>query len=111
MIFNQRACNFDPAALVCSGAKNDTCLSKAAGGHAEDCLRWVRNRRTEIRFIPDFPSTPALPTRAGIPGLLGGPVIPVATGADFLHFDADREAARVDANADRASSATARGPI
>ena len=28
MIFNQRACDFDPAALVCSGAKNDTCLTR-----------------------------------------------------------------------------------
>ncbi len=28
MIFNQRACDFDPAALVCSGTKTDTCLSR-----------------------------------------------------------------------------------
>ena len=35
---------------------------------------------------------------AFIPGLLNGPVIPVATGADFAHFDADREAARVEAD-------------
>jgi hypothetical protein len=30
---------------------------------------------------------------------LNGPLIPVATGADFTHFDVDREAARVDGDA------------
>ena len=29
MIFNQRACQFDPAALVCSGPKTDGCLTRA----------------------------------------------------------------------------------
>ena len=49
-------------------------------------------------IYPGFPYDTGIADRGGIPGLLNGPVIPVATGADFIHFDADREAARVQAN-------------
>jgi hypothetical protein len=51
-----------------------------------------------MRFIPDVPLRRRHRGCRGIPGLLRGPVIPVATGADFMHFDVDREAARVEAD-------------
>ena len=39
MIFNQRACDFDPATLVCSGAKTDSCLTQSASGCAQEGVR------------------------------------------------------------------------
>jgi feruloyl esterase len=99
MIFNQRACDFDPGALTCSGAKNDTCLSKAQVDTLKMAFAGPKSR-IGTSIYPGFPFDAGIDDKGmGIPGLLNGPVIPVATGADFMHFDADREAARVDDNA------------
>lgn len=97
MIFNQRACDFDPAALVCSGAKTDSCLTRAQADTLKTAFAGPKSSRGDSIY-PGFPFDAGIADRAGIPGLLSGPVIPVATGADFTHFDVDREAARVDAN-------------
>ncbi len=97
MIFNQRACNFDPDALLCAGPKNDTCLSQAQVDTLKIAFagpKWSYGDQ----IYPGFPFDAGIADPGFIPGLLGGPVIPVATGADFLHFDTDREAARVEAN-------------
>jgi Tannase and feruloyl esterase len=99
MIFNQRACNFDPSALLCSGAKTDTCLSKQQVDTLKTAFAGPKSR-IGASIYPGFPFDAGIDDKGmGIPGLLNGPVIPVATGADFMHFDAEREAARVDANA------------
>jgi hypothetical protein len=97
MIFNQRACNFDPATLACSGAKNDTCLSQAQVDALKTAFagpKWSYGDQ----IYPGVPYDAGIADRAGIPGLLNGPLIPVATGADFEHFNVDREAARVEAD-------------
>ncbi len=97
MIFNQRACNFDPAALACSGAKTDTCLSKAQVDTLKTAFagpKWSYGDQ----IYPGFPFDAGIDDTGFIPGLLGGPVIPVATGVDFTHFNVDREAARVEAD-------------
>jgi hypothetical protein len=97
MIFNQRGCDFDPAPLVCSGAKNDTCLSKAQVDTLKTAFAGPKWSYGE-QIYPGFPFDAGIADTGFIPGLLGGPVIPVATGADFVHFDVDREAARVEAD-------------
>jgi Tannase and feruloyl esterase len=97
MIFNQRACNFDPAALVCSGEKNDACLSKAQVDTLKTAFagpKWSYGDQ----IYPGFPFDTGIDDTGFIPGLLNGPVIPVATGVDFAHFNVDREAARVEAD-------------
>lgn len=97
MIFNQRACDFDPAALACSGAKNDSCLSKAQVDALKTAFagpKWSYGDQV----YPGVPYDAGIADAGFIPGLLNGPVIPVATGADFEHFNVDREAARVGAD-------------
>jgi pimeloyl-ACP methyl ester carboxylesterase len=97
MIFNQRGCNFDPAALVCSGEKNDTCLTKAQVDTLKTSFagpKWSYGDQ----IYPGFPFDAGISDTGFIPGLLNGPVIPVATGVDFAHFDVDREAERVEAD-------------
>lgn len=94
MIFNFRACDFKPETLKCSGAKNDTCLSQA---QVDVLVTAFAGPKTAAGYqvYPGFPFDAGLNDKGGIPGLLAGPVIPVRTGADFAHFDVDREAARV----------------
>src|SRR5262249_54909350 len=38
MLFNPRACGFDPTALVCKGAKTDACLSAAQASAVKTAL-------------------------------------------------------------------------
>ena len=49
-------------------------------------------------IYPGVPYDAGIADTGGIPGLLNGPLIPVATGADFMHFDVDRETARMQAD-------------
>jgi hypothetical protein len=95
MIFNSRACQFDPAALVCSGSKAEGCLSKTQADALQKAFDGPKSARGDAIY-PGFPFDAGIADTGGIPGLLNGPLIPVATGADFGHFDVDREAGRVD---------------
>lgn len=97
MIFNSRACQFDPSVLVCSGSKADGCLSKAQADSLNKAFAGPKSARGDAIY-PGFPFDAGIADTGGIPGLLNGPLIPVATGADFTHFDADHEAARVDSD-------------
>jgi hypothetical protein len=97
MIFNQRACAFDPGTLVCAGPKNDTCLTKVQAETLKTSFAGPKSVRGDAIY-PGFPFDAGIADSGGIPGLLLGPRIPVATGADFTNFDADREAARVAAD-------------
>jgi feruloyl esterase len=98
MIFNSRACEFDPSRLVCSGSKSDGCLTKAQADALKKAFAGPKSAHGD-QIYPGMPYDAGINDTGGIPGLLNGPVIPVATGADFAHFDPDREAARVEANA------------
>ena len=98
MIFNQRACNFDPAVLMCSDTKNDRCLTRAQVDALKKAFSGPKSAHGDSIY-PGFPYDAGIADPGRIPGLLKGPVIPVATGADFEHFDVDGEAARLEANA------------
>jgi feruloyl esterase len=97
MIFNLRACQFDPETLVCSGAKKDGCLARAQAAALKKAFAGPK-RSDGAQVYPGTPYDAGIADKAGIPGLLGGPVIPVATGADFTDFNVDRETDRVLAN-------------
>jgi feruloyl esterase len=97
MIFNERACKFDPQTLVCAGAKNETCLTKLQADTLQKAFAGPKTSRGDTIY-PGFPFDAGLDDKGGIPGLLNGPVIPVATAADFAHFDPDREERRVLSN-------------
>ena len=97
MIFNSRACDFDPLTLVCSGSKSDSCLTRAQADALKKAFAGPKSARGDVIY-PGMPYDAGIADMGGIPGLLNGPVIPVATGADFMHFDADREAARMEAD-------------
>ncbi|HUA18971.1 MAG TPA: tannase/feruloyl esterase family alpha/beta hydrolase [Bryobacteraceae bacterium] len=97
MIFNSRACDFDPEKLVCSGAKNDSCLTQKQADTLQKAFAGPKTERGDAIY-PGFPFDAGIADVGGLPGLLSGPVIPVATGADFSRFDVEREAARVEAN-------------
>jgi len=98
MIFNSRACDFDPDKLACTGAKTDSCLTQAQADTLKKAFAGPKTDRGDAIY-PGFPFDAGIGDAGmGIPGLLSGPVIPVATGADFSHFDVDREAARVEEN-------------
>ncbi len=97
MIFNSRACDFDPATLVCSGSKTDSCLTRAQADALKKAFAGPKSARGDAIY-PGVPYDAGIADGGFIPGLLRGPVIPVATGADFAHFDADREAARVESD-------------
>jgi len=98
MIFNSRACEFDPSTLVCPGSKSDSCLTRAKADALKKAFAGPKSASGDAIY-PGVPYDAGIADKGGIPGLLSGPVIPVATGADFTHFDADREAARVEADA------------
>ncbi len=97
MIFNSRGCDFDPGTLVCAGSKNDSCLTRAQADALKKAFAGPKSAHGDAIY-PGVPYDAGIADGGFIPGLLRGPVIPVATGADFAHFDVDREAARVDAD-------------
>ncbi len=97
MIFNMRACQFNPDTLVCSGAKNDSCLARAQADALKKAFAGPK-RSDGAEVYPGTPYDAGIADKAGIPGLLGGPVIPVATAANFADFNVDRETDRVLAN-------------
>ncbi len=97
MIFNARACQFDPETLVCPGGKTDSCLSRAQADALKRAFAGPKLADGDSVY-PGVPYDAGIADVGGIPGLLGGPVIPVATGADFAHFNVDRETGRVLAN-------------
>ncbi len=98
MIFNSRGCEFDPETLVCSGTKSDSCLTRAQADALKKAFAGPKSAHGEAVY-PGVPYDAGISDVGGIPGLLQGPLMPVATGADFAHFDVDRENARLEADA------------
>ena len=98
MIFDTRGCDFDPAVLTCKGAKAEGCLSaeqvaalkKAFAGPRDPCGNQV---------YPGFAYDPGIGNRAGLPGLLYGPRIPVRQENTGKPFEVGEAAARVQADA------------
>jgi len=70
MIFNPDACRFDPAQLVCSGAKNDLCLSPPQVGALKKAFAGPRNS-SGVQVYPPFPWDSGIAAEGvSIPGIL-----------------------------------------
>ena len=99
LIFNPKACDFDPAKLVCAGAKADDCLTAQQAAALKKAFGGPKDLRGS-QIYPGFPWDAGMADKgAGIPGLLHGPVIPVAPPSLATEFDADAAEANVLANA------------
>lgn len=102
LIFNAKACNFDPATLVCSGPKTDSCLSASQATAIQKAFAGPKDSRGNAIY-PAFPYDAGINDPAGLPGILrsGGssPVNPPA-GTTF-----DPEKAAFDLNANETARA------
>ena len=95
MIFNPRACGFDPTNLVCKGAKNDTCLSAVQASAVKTALSGPKassGRQVYPGYLYDTGITFG---GQGIPGVLNGAPSPVGPRVPPTTQDVDDEVATV----------------
>jgi tannase/feruloyl esterase len=95
MIFNTKACRFDPKALVCSGAGGDGCLSAAQAVALEKGFAGPKDSKGR-QVYPGFMFDTGIAATQGIPGLLHGGSNPVGPPFTGMSMDVD---ARADAAA------------
>jgi hypothetical protein len=78
MVFNTRACKFDPDVLACKGAKNDSCLTSQQTAVIKKAFAGPRNSRGDLVYpmnaydagianLLPSPKPPANPPAAGAP--------------------------------------------
>ena len=92
MIFDVAGCDFDPAALACGGAKNDSCLSAEQVAAIKKAFAGPTDSRG-FQVYPGFPFDTGINAKAGIPGLLSPGPSPVGgRRGPELEQDVDREA-------------------
>jgi len=107
MIFNTRACRFDPKVLACKAAKQDGCLSSEQAAAIEKAFTGPRDSRGR-QVYPPFPyDTGITATGGGIPGLLSPGPSPLGQPNRSLQQDVDAEAATQAANPQAILSDTA----
>ncbi len=95
MIFNPRACGFDPMNLVCKGAKNDACLSNAQASAVKTALAGPmasNGRQVYPGYLYDTGITFG---GQGIPGVLNGAPSPVGPRVPPTTQNVDDEVATV----------------
>jgi hypothetical protein len=97
MIFDTRGCAFDPAALVCKGAKVDGCLSAEQTAAIARAFSGPKDSQGR-QVYPGFPYDTGIAATAGIPGILAGSGPPVGPSAPGAEQDVDREAREADEN-------------
>ena len=107
MIFNTQACNFNPAALTCNGAKTDSCLTTPQAAGLQKAFAGPKDSRGNAIY-PAFPYDAGIIDPSGIQGiLLSGGRSPVNAPATSAEFDAEKAAFDLTANATaRAGDAT-----
>ena len=94
MIFDQKACHFDPKTLVCKGAKIDGCLSAAQATALEKGFAGPKDSRGR-QVYPGFFFDTGIASTQGIPGLLHGGSTPVGPGFTDLGMNVDAAVDRV----------------
>jgi len=95
MIFNPRACGFDPTNLVCTGAKTDTCLRSDQASAVKTALagpKAANGRQVYPGYLYDTGITFG---GQGIPGVLNGAPSPVGPRVPPTTQDVEAEAAAV----------------
>ena len=94
MIFEPRACDFDPAILSCTGAKTDSCLTRSQVAGLKKAFAGPKDAHGNPIY-PGFPYDAGIADRSNLPGLLVGVRIPVAPPSLATEFDAEKAAAAV----------------
>jgi pimeloyl-ACP methyl ester carboxylesterase len=94
MVFNQKACHFDPKTIVCQGAKTDGCLSAAQAAALEKGFAGPKDSKGRQVYAGFFFDSGIASTQ-GIPGLLRGGSSPVGPGFTDIGMDVDAAVDRV----------------
>jgi len=95
MLFNPRACGFDPTSLVCKGAKSDSCLSAAQAAAVKTALSGPKASNGRQVYPGYLYDTGITFGGQGIPGVLNGAPSPVGPRVPPTTQDVDAEAATV----------------
>ena len=97
MIFHPQACTFDPAVLICQGAKTNSCLTAPQVSGLTKAFAGPKDSHGN-EIYPGFPYDAGIADTGGIPGLLNGARSPVAPPNMDTEFDADQAVGRVTAD-------------
>jgi feruloyl esterase len=97
MVFDTRACRFDPKTLVCGASKADGCLTGAQAAALEKAFAGPTDSKGR-QVYTGFPFDTGIDATQGIAGLLHGGQSPVGLPFDAMTMDVDRlaEAAAAD---------------
>jgi feruloyl esterase len=107
MVFNTRACRFDPKTLACNGTKAEGCLSAEQAAALDKAFagpKDSRGRQVYTGFLYDT----GIAATQGIPGLLHGGSNPVGPPFTATAMDVDARAAAAAADPEEALTATSR---
>jgi hypothetical protein len=105
MIFNTKACRFDPKALVCGANKTDGCLTMAQATALEKGFAGPTDSKGR-QVYPGFMFDTGIAATQGIPGLLHGGSNPVGPAFSATTMDVDARAAAAAASAGDVLTAT-----
>lgn len=94
MIFNTKACHFDPKTLICKGAKTDGCLSAAQAAALDKGFGGPKDFKGR-QVYPGFLFDTGIASTQGIPGLLHGGSSPAGPGFTDIGMDVDAAVERV----------------
>jgi Tannase and feruloyl esterase len=95
LIFSPRGCGFDPAALTCSGAKTDSCITAQQAAGLKKAFVGPKDS-VGNQVYPGFPYDAGIADMMGIPGLLNGARSPVAQPSAAIEMDAGQVARRIE---------------
>jgi len=98
LIFNTKACDFNPAALTCRSAKTESCLSAQQTTSLARAFAGPKDSHGN-QVYPGFPFDAGIADPAGIAGILiSGARSPVNPATASPEFDVDKAAAGLIAN-------------
>jgi Tannase and feruloyl esterase len=97
MVFNVKACDFDPKVLVCTGEKTDSCLTADQAGAIKRGIAGPKDSNGN-QVYPGFYYDTGLDAQGFIRGLLNPGPSPVAGQNMSTQMDVDAEAAQAAAN-------------
>jgi feruloyl esterase len=97
MIFNRKACRFDPKTLVCSGTRQEGCLSMPKAAAIEKVFSGPKDSKGRQVYPPFFFDT-AIAATQPVPGLLNGGRNPLGPPFIATAIDVDRAVEAAAAN-------------
>ena len=94
MIFNTKACHFEPKTLICKGAKAEGCISAAQAAAIEKGFAGPKDSKGR-QVYPGFFFDTGIASTQGIPGLLRGGSSPVGPAFSDVGMNVDAAVERV----------------